>query len=158
MQQTRLYRTLVLAFGAISLIAACASLGTEEDQSTAGVLRTEMEGYQQWAQFEGYPGIQKSKSKVHGKYVATYINAIAARNPTDLAFGSIIVKANYAKKDVSTLKSTTVMKRIEGYDPENGDWFWARYAADGELTHSGKVSMCLDCHFDADDDFVFLND
>jgi hypothetical protein len=60
---------------------------------------------------------------------------------------------------VDALDSYTVMERVEGDEPENGDWFWARYSTDGTLTHSGQVGMCADCHFDADgDDFVFLND
>ena len=159
MRSTRVRSTILFAGAALSLLAACASLGSEQDQSMAGVLRREMQGYQEWAQFAGFPGIQESKSRAHGKFVATYINSIAAQDPAGVPFGSILVKENFSANDRATLESTTVMQRIEGYDPDNHDWFWARFTAGGELTHSGQVAMCADCHFDAgDDDFVFLND
>jgi hypothetical protein len=46
-----------------------------------------------------------------------------------------------------------------GYDPDNEDWFFARYSARGSLTHAGKVAMCSDRHSSADgDDFASLND
>jgi len=96
---------------------------------------------------------------MHGHYVAAYINADVAKDPKALPDGSVIIKENFSKSDRAILNGLTVMKRISGYDPDNGDWFWARFEPDGELTHSGRVSMCSDCHFDGrDNDFVFLND
>jgi len=142
----------------LGILAACASLGTPEDQDAAASLWSEMDGHRDWGFFSGHEGVNEGKSP-HGKYIAVYINDVASSNQTNPPFGSILVKENYKTTDESTLTNLTVMKRVEGYDPENGDWFWARYTKDGELTHSGKVSMCFDCHFDADDDdFVFLND
>ena len=117
-----------------------------------------MSGYRQWASFEGHEGIQPGKNP-HEKFVRTFINSTAAANPSNPGYGSIIVKEGFRKDDESTLVSTTVMQKIEGYDPDNEDWFWARYDAKKNLTDSGKVAFCSDCHFDADgDDFVFLND
>lgn len=153
-------RSILLPTTAFSLaiVAACASLGTPEDQESAGSLWQEMEGHRQWGFFDGHVGMQKGHGP-HGDYVVTYINDLAQSNQASPPFGSILVKENYGSEDESSLDSYTVMKRIEGYDPENGDWFWARFSSKGKLTHSGKVSMCSDCHFDAgDDDFVFLND
>lgn len=152
-------RIKILSALSLILIVACRSHGTPEDQGMAADLWRDLDGYQRWAQFEGYPGIQKSKSSMHGKFVATYINAIAAADPKGLPDGSVIVKENFSKNDRATLNGLTVMKRVSGYDPEGGDWFWARYEPNGGPTHAGKVSMCADCHFDAgNDDFVFLND
>lgn len=78
---------------------------------------------------------------------------------TNLPPGSILVKENFSRNDRASLEGITVMKRIAGYDPDNEDWFFARYSAGGSLTHAGKVAMCSDCHSSADgDDFSFLND
>lgn len=98
-------------------------------------------------------------SSPHGDYIVTHINDVAAQNPEAPGFGSVIVKENFDSEDRGSLNGITVMKRVEGYDPENGDWYWARYSPSGDLTHAGKVAFCSDCHFDAgNDDFVFLND
>jgi hypothetical protein len=140
------------------LFSACASLGTPEDQDQGAVLWGEMDGYEAWASFAGHEGMELGLGP-HGKFVTTTINDVAAADPAALAPGSIVVKGNYATEDPSSLEALTVMKIIPGYDPENGDWYWARYTPKGEMTHAGKVSMCIDCHFDADgEDFIFLND
>ena len=155
MLRSKLLPILTLATG---LLAACASLGTPEDQSSASSLWDEIADHRDWGFFAEHVGIQPGESP-HGDFIATYINSIASSNQEAPPLGSILVKENYSDDDISTLDSYTVMKRIDGYDPDNGDWFWARYNSEGTLTHSGKVAMCSDCHFDADgDDFVFLND
>ena len=139
-------------------ITACKSLGTPQDQKEAGGLWDSLSGYEQWDQFAGHEGLEPSKG-AHGKFVRTFLNSVGATNPAAPGFGSIIVKENFGKKDLESLESLTVMQRVEGYDIENNDWFWARFTPSGEQTHSGKVAMCADCHFDAGgDDFVFLND
>lgn len=141
------------------VVSACASLGTPEDQGTAKALWNEMEGFTSWQQFPEHQGIKKGTSGVHGDYVATWINATAAGDMANLPPGSILVKENFSSNDRKSLDGITVMKRIAGYDPDNEDWFFARYSASGSLTHAGKVSMCSDCHSSADgDDFSFLND
>ena len=140
------------------LTAACTSLGTPEDQQAADSLWERIEGHREWGFFDGHVGVMKGASP-HGTYVATYINDVAASNQADPPYGSILVKENYSSEDPSDLGGYTVMERVRGYDPENGDWFWARFDRRGEQTHSGKVAFCFDCHFDAEgDDFVFLND
>ncbi|MFT7678232.1 MAG: hypothetical protein ACI8QC_002218 [Planctomycetota bacterium] len=155
MQQHTKLLAAALAFAAVS---ACASLGTPEDQSAGASLWREIADHQEWGQFEKHPGRQRGK-RPHGTFVASYINDIAAGDQTNPPMGSVIVKESYSSEGQALPNNLTVMKRIEGYDPDNGDWFWARFDADGALTHSGKVGMCADCHFDAgNDDFVFLND
>ncbi len=149
---------LVGACATVALLAACASLGSPKDQQSASLLWQKIDGHRQWGFFDSHVGIEDGHGP-HGKFVATFLSASAHANQAKPPFGSILVKENYTKNDASALDSFTVMQRIEGYDPENGDWFWARFTPAGKLTHSGKVAMCFDCHFDADgDDFVFLND
>lgn len=149
---------LLLLTAAGALAAACASLGSPEDQSKAESLWSEVQGYTKWGRFPGHPGLEPGKSP-HGKFISTYVSSREAQGEGTPPYGSIVLKENFQSKDPGSLDSLTVMKRIEGYDPENGDWFWARYTPSGKLTHAGRVAMCSDCHFDAGgDDFLFLND
>ncbi len=83
--------------------------------------------------------------------------------------GEVIVKKNYGGPGVSKqsvandpgrfLKAVTVMFRRErGYDPDDQDWFWVKYGADGSvLTNpkgiklAGRVAKgmnqgCIACH------------
>ena len=139
-------------------LTTCKSLGTPEDQQSADTLWQAMSGHDQWSHFEGHEGLQPGKGP-HGKFVRTFVNPIGAEHPDAPGYGSVIVKENYSSENLASLESLTVMQRVEGYDPDNDDWFWARYTPSGKLTDSGKVESCSNCHFDAGgDDFVFLND
>ena len=93
----------------------------------------------------------------------------------------VIVKRNFGGEGVSVksvsqnraafLKAITVMaKREDGYDPENGDWFWVKYKPDGSLHTNakgmklaGKVAKgmdkgCIFCHQSASgNDLVFVH-
>jgi hypothetical protein len=35
---------------------------------------------------------------------------------------------------------------VLGYDPDAGDWFWAKHTADGTIAKKGKVAGCINCH------------
>ncbi|MGW8368195.1 MAG: cytochrome P460 family protein [Gammaproteobacteria bacterium] len=93
--------------------------------------------------------------------------------------GTVIVKHNYMRPDgelttgevmdsgwSDNLVAVTVMfKRESGYNSGAGDWFWAKYLADGSLDRTpqgtsmaGRVQGCIQCHSDADgDDYVFMH-
>ncbi len=117
----------------------------------------------------------------HGKITEILHQPITVNGYTGLA----IIKQNYGGPDVSIdnvesdrakyLKAVTVMyKREAGYDPENKDWFWAKYTPDGGLDVMEKMGMniklagrvakgkqegCIFCHQNAPGgDFVFLID
>lgn len=84
--------------------------------------------------------------------------------------GRLVVKRNHGGVEgltvrqvydnpVENLAAVTIMfKREEGYDPENQDWFWAKYLPDGELDQNpagiklaGRVAKgmdtgCIACH------------
>jgi hypothetical protein len=60
--------------------------------------------------------------------------------------------------------SVTVMfEREEGYDPENDNWFWAKYGFAGSLDETpdgeqmaGRVAGCIGCHQEAEGgDYLF---
>lgn len=97
--------------------------------------------------------------------------------------GVVIVKKNYGGPEVSKtkvannpgkyLKTVTVMfKRKEGYDPDNKNWFWVKYGAEGEILKNsagkslaGRVAKgvkdkgCIACHVTAPgSDYVFNHD
>jgi len=71
-------------------------------------------------------------------------------NPDDptqalsFARGTTFVKEHF--DEAGDLAGVTIMyKGPEGYDPEHGDWFWARVRGI-EVTHAGRVDWCSDCH------------
>ena len=90
----------------------------------------------------------------------------------------VISKTNYGGKGVSIeavkkdpkafLKAVTIMVKRPGFDPDDKDWFWAKYKPDGTIFTNdkgmklvGKVAKgmpvgCISCHASASgSDFVF---
>ena len=61
-----------------------------------------------------------------------------------MADGSIIVVGNYNAD--KTLAGLTTMYKVEGYNPEAGDWYWVEATPSGKVMRSGKVQPCIDCH------------
>lgn len=108
---------------------------------------------------EAYPG-----QSPHGAFLKMYMNRSAAAFPGKPPHGSVIVKENYTE-DGKTLAALTVMYRVKGYDPDNGDWYYMKFNGDGTVATAngvrlgGKVKSCIDCHAGAGGgDFVFFND
>lgn len=111
----------------------------------------------------------------HGEVLDTLHANLKMRGNGD---APLIIKRNYRGDNLTPsqvanapdkyLKSVTVMYKREGYDPENKDWFWAKYKPDGSLHTNpkdmklaGKVAKgmnkgCIACHKAADGgDYVF---
>lgn len=97
----------------------------------------------------------------HGALLTTYLNPAASRAATEGAGrmppGAIIVKDNFMPD--GTLAASTVMYKIEGYNPEAGDWWWAKFMPDGSVDMDGmaqgRVEMCIGCHArGADNDYL----
>lgn len=148
---------LVGAFALTTLVTtACASLGTPEDQAHVEELWTSIEGYQEWPQFDGFEGITFGDT-VHGDWVQVWVNDVGAADPQGLPYGTIVVKEGYDDEAGTKKRNITVMERIEGYDPENGDWFYAQYNKKGTPGAAGKVGFCIDCHDDVPD-YIFFNE
>jgi hypothetical protein len=69
-----------------------------------------------------------------------------------------IVKAQYLTPDAATVDQLTVMVKMPaGYDPANGDWWYARYERTGAVQLSaGKLPECIACHQQAaQTDYLF---
>lgn len=99
----------------------------------------------------------------HGNVVRIYVNSIAldAADSFDgsLPEGSMIVKENYVGTDPDNpgeLDAVTIMYKMEGYNPDAGNWFWVKAKPDGsQIDAEGAVDGCIGCHSQADnDDYV----
>lgn len=100
--------------------------------------------YQFWPGHEGLSPGQAPHGVFHKVYVNRPLYQALPREDKTAPNGSIIVKENYSADE--ELMAITVMAKVESFDPEHGDWFWAKYAPDGEIGAEGAVGGCIDCH------------
>ena len=122
---------------------------------------TKTDNYKKYKFWPGHEGMQRGQSP-HGIFHIAYINSIL-KNALPISNriapdGSIIVKENFNSS--KELKLITIMAKVKGYDPENGDWFWGKYSPDGKVLMAGKLAKCAECHkasYDIDNDFVVLH-
>jgi len=113
----------------------------------------------------------------HGAVVETFRTRVRIKGAT----GDLHVKLNYGGEGITPskvannrdqyLKAVTIMfQRESGYDPDNANWFWAKYLPDGSLDKNpkgmplaGRVAKgmnqgCIACHTNAEGgDYLFLN-
>lgn len=147
----RLRSVLVIVFivtGVLTL--ACGSDDLELPAPNASAVWSFIQDadYQEnWALWPG-KGELYAASEPHGALLTSYLNTTAIDALNDLAGsipdGGIIVKENYTPDAV--LDATTIMYKVDGFDPENNDWFWAKIGAAGEVQAEGKVPGCQACH------------
>jgi hypothetical protein len=148
--------------------------GSPDDVTFAKNVWGQIKDYQQWPIRTDYmPG-----RSPHGDIIRTYYSMATV----DGAPHHVIVKANYRGNNLTAeevkaspekyFSSATVMvQRENGYDPDNNNWFWAKYNADGSLQDNakgmalaGRVAKgtdqgCIHCHAEAKgDDYFFTND
>jgi len=105
----------------------------------------------------GYAALRDARS-VHGESLALYLNDDAAdcleATPESMPDGAVLLLEHLDGQ--GNAQALDVMWKREGYDPENGDWFWAEYAPDGRLEKVGTGAGCGDCHRAAlTNDYVF---
>ncbi len=113
--------------------------------------------YTNWPLWPGKGKLYQGKEP-HGMLLTTYVSEdakkIINKKAGEFDYGAFIVKENY--KPDKTLAAVTVMYKVKGYNPEAGDWFWAKYNPDGSIDKEGKVGGCINCHRNAsDNDWVF---
>jgi hypothetical protein len=127
-----------------------------------GDLRHHITGHEPYKKWKIWPGKGElyKGTEPHGSLLTTYVNDIALdsiKNKKGMSNNSIIVKENYAPN--KELVAVTVMYKVKGYNPDDGDWFWAKYSAAFEIIAEGKVKGCLACHGTVKgNDFVFTGD
>ncbi|MDT8440857.1 MAG: cytochrome P460 family protein [Desulfuromonadales bacterium] len=148
----------MLLLGSGVAMAADAKLPSADGKAVYEYI-TQTSPYQKWPLWPGTDTFYKGQHP-HGALLTTYvtppteaaINAKAGQLPD----GSIVVKENYMPNKM--LGAVTVMYRVKGYDPDAGDWFWAKYKANGEIEAQGKVAGCIGCHTAAiQNDWVFTS-
>lgn len=112
---------------------------------------TEINPYTKWKMWPGREGMYPGRSP-HGAVLMLYVNDKAydaIQQHRDMPSGAIIVKENY-DENKETLLAVTPMYKVEGYNPDAGDWFWAKYgtgnSAKPEVQAAGKVEGCINCH------------
>jgi len=123
--------------------------------------------YRQWEHPAGQTGDFYEGQAPHGALLKTYVNRRAADDQQNWQPGSVIVKENY--NEDKQLMAITVMMRTENFDPQHGNWWWAKYRPSGQIDRSpadqgdkklvGRVQGCINCHSGAEgEDYSFLND
>ncbi|MBI5056161.1 MAG: cytochrome P460 family protein [Nitrospirae bacterium] len=112
--------------------------------------------YKKWKKWPGKGEMYQGKEP-HGALLTTYVNDAALdsiKKGKGMAGKSIIVKENYdANKQ---LMAITVMYKAKDYNPEGGDWFWAKFDPQFNILAEGKVEDCIKCHSTVqDNDYIF---
>ncbi len=113
--------------------------------------------YKKWKQFPDHQGMQPGRAP-HGPLHIVYANdpALNSTKPP-VQYGSIIIKENFNKK--KELAAITVMYKVIGYNPGDGDWFWVKYTPKGEAKPFGKPKGCVGCHGTrAKNDFILVHE
>ena len=118
---------------------------------------TKVSPYKKWSFWPDHQGVQPGRAP-HGSLHKVYVNDRAvnsARPPVQ--YGAIVVKENYNK--AKELKAITVMYKVPGYNPKDGDWFWAKFTPDGTAKPFGKPKGCIGCHGTrASNDFILVHE
>ena len=152
-----LVMTIALLLSSTGLAAAGGgSMPPAEGQAVYDYI-TKTSPYQNWALFPGKDKLYKGQHP-HGALLTSYVNDVALKGINNrvgvLDDGAIIIKENYMPD--KNLGAVTVMYRVNGYDPDAGDWFWAKYKANGSIEKEGKVAGCIGCHTAAiGNDWIF---
>ena len=119
--------------------------------------------YNTWKSLDHEPPKEEVENP-HGSVSRTYANEVAAKDPENLPFGSILVREDY--DDKRKRQSISVLYRVKDYDKEHGNWYYLRFTETGAVKKgqdnkslAGKVTSCIECHAKASGkDFVFAND
>jgi hypothetical protein len=152
-----------LLFAAVTLVG-CTYLGvpTGQDKVKAEALEQEIADYATWETPDWVEGYTESVHPLPA-YVKYYVNEKGMSDIDNPPDGSIFVKEQFDED--KNIIGLTVMKKIDGYDPENKDWYWAIADTDARITNAGKLnstwtSSCITCHKKGDggDDLLFVND
>ncbi|MBI9099085.1 MAG: cytochrome P460 family protein [Spirochaetaceae bacterium] len=103
--------------------------------------------YSEYSFWPGHEGINPGQAP-HGVNHRIYINkdlfnALPIESKST-PYGTIIVKENM-NSDWEVLK-ITVMAKVNGFNPEGGNWFWAAYSPEGEVQAEGTPKGCISCH------------
>lgn len=178
------------------LTAGCTAMAGEVTTKSAAEVKPPFSGPANVAYAERLWGVLESGRLVGPKSIVSYpyeggaphggmLELLQTTVTVDGHADVVMVKKNYRGEGsvedmehaifadrMGNLDSVTVMFRREaGYDPDNKDWFWAKYNPDGSLATNpkgmklaGRVARgadqgCIACHKTAEGgDYVFSHD
>ena len=89
---------------------------------------------------------------VNDAAAATYDQLLLGGTPGDagggheMPDGAVVVKELYRDRSCATVDRWVAMKKVAGFDPGHGDWFWQDVTPAGTVTIEGRVPACSDCH------------
>jgi hypothetical protein len=118
---------------------------------------TEASPHKEWGFWPDHQGMQPGRAP-HGAFHKVYVNERALNSlEPPVQYTAIQVKESHSK--AKELKTITAMYKVNGYNPEKGDWFWAQYTPDGKVKFSGKPRGCISCHgLRANSDFITVHE
>lgn len=156
----------------VATSVAAQDFGNQADQEYASQLWQVMEE----GRLVGSDAIQAlpySGGDPHGAVLQTFYTSATIGEET----GTLVVKRNYGPGGATAdsvladpqeqLAAVTIMfRRDEGYAPDSGDWFWAKYLPDGTLDQTpdgtplaGLAAGCISCHSTAPgEDYLYTTD
>lgn len=113
--------------------------------------------YQGWGFWTDHQGMQNGQGP-HGPQHKVFVNRTGLQaSGAPAPYGTIEVKENYGNDNVLTV--ITVMYKVRGYNPADGDWFWAQYTPTGAILKQGKLGGCIGCHgIRASNDFILVHE
>jgi hypothetical protein len=159
----------------ILLLAGCGEQKSDsgefnsEDISIASEIWEDIQGFENnWTEPDVWQGILPSVDGTHGAYVQIWADELAAEainSDQPVPNGGTIVKCGFEDESGAALDSgghaLTAMRKIEGYDPDNQDWFWVKFNPEnGDVDQfAGSVPMCSGCHSaDPDGDYIRITE
>lgn len=104
-----------------------------------------------------------TKDPHSSKFIIVFVNETGreeflGKKQPKFAEGTVIVKEKHSSTTNAPPELLTVMiKRAEGFDPQNGNWEYATFNGSGtKVLSNGKLGTCQDCHeMQRENDFVF---
>lgn len=131
--------------------------GSQADAAELYTQITEGNSYKGWALMPGTAEMDPGNG-VHGDMITVYVSddALAAieNKAGVMPNGSIILKEGYSSG--GELQDIVIMQKVDGFDPEHNDWYWAAYSPDGEVLSEGSLSTCYNCHSRVEsNDYIF---
>lgn len=131
----------------LSLITGC-STGNTVTSDDLSKIKPIFDAYKSYSKIND---TLKLSSPHGGKYVFTHINDIGIDSYRTKKYpypdGAIAVKESHASNDPnSPIETLFVMKKISGFDKDNGDWYYAMLDSKGNSKDAGKIQMCINCH------------
>ena len=132
-------------------LAAAAALAAAQPYPTAEQLWNWLANQnfaERWRHVPGEPAGPHQGGPPHGAIQQIFVNdaafAALAKKRFPLPDGAVIVKENYDAN--GRLYNLAVMRKVKGYNPEGGDWFWGYFTPEGGVLFEGKPALCIGCH------------